>query len=129
MAVQSLVRALVGLSGLSAVMIGLLFWLRPLAVAGKLGLSGVGALGQASLRADLGGFFAGVGALTLLAAIRNRRDDLLAPLVMISLALAGRVLSLAVAGPSPDQIQPIIVEAVTLAILLLGRRTFGHASA
>ena len=126
---KTLVRGLVGFSGASAILIGMLFWLRPLAVAGKFGLSGIGALGQASLRADLGGFFAGVGALMLWAAVKDRRDLLLAPVLLICLALAGRGLSLVLTGPSPELVPPIVVEAVTLAILLLGHRTLASPQA
>ena len=126
---KTLVRGLVGFSGTSAILIGMLFWLRPLEVSGKFGLSGIGALGQASLRADLGGFFAGVGALMLWAAVKDRRDLLLAPVRLICLALAGRGLSLALTGPSPELVPPIVVEAVTLVILLLGRRTLASPQA
>ena len=54
-------RVLVGLAGLLFVFLGLQFWLNPAALAGKLGVSPVGELGLATIRADMAAFF-GVGA-------------------------------------------------------------------
>lgn len=124
---QKLTRTLVGAAGLLALLMAVGFWIRPVALAGKLGLQPMGDLGLASLRADLGGFFGAAGALALLAALRNRRDLLTAPLMLIGVALTGRFVSLAITGPSPALIQPMVVEAVLLAIMGLGYRTLGRA--
>lgn len=123
---QNLIRGLVGVMGLLALSMALFFWINPAQPAAKLGLEAVGSLGLASLRADLGGFFGAAGALALLGAIRNRADLLLAPLVMIGIALSGRVITLLLSGPSPALIPPMVVEAVLLVILVLGRRTFAR---
>ncbi len=126
---QNLIRGLVGVVGLLALTMALSFWIDPARPAARLGLEAVGSLGLASLRADLGGFFGAAGALALLAAIRNRADLLLAPLVMIGIALSGRVITLMISGPSPALIPPMVVEAVLLAILILGMRGLARPQA
>lgn len=123
---QNLIRGLVGVVGLLALAMALSFWIDPARPAAKLGLEAMGSLGLATIRADLGGFFGAAGALALLAAIRNRADLLLAPLVMIAIALSGRLITLLVSGPSPALIPPMVVEAVLLAILVLGRRVLAR---
>lgn len=124
---QKLMRALVGAAGLLGLLMALGFWIRPAELAGKLGFQPMGDLGLASVRADLGGFFGAVGGLALLAALRNRRNLLMAPLAMIGIALTGRLLSLALTGLSPPLVQPIVVEAVLLVIMVLGYRGLAKA--
>ena len=119
---QKLTRALVGAAGLLALLMAVGFWVRPVELAGKLGLQPIGDLGLATVRADLGGFFGAAGGFALLAALRNRGDLLIAPLLMIGIALTGRLLSLALTGLSAPLIQPIVVEAVLLVILVIGYR-------
>jgi hypothetical protein len=93
--------------------------------AAGLGLAGIGELGRASLRADVGGFFGGAGLMALIAAVRNDRRIVIAPAILIGLALAGRVFTLATEGAGPHVIQPMAIEAVLLILLLAGQRTFG----
>ncbi|PHY12595.1 hypothetical protein CSW58_11575 [Caulobacter sp. B11] len=118
---------MVGLVGLLAVLGAVQVWVAPAAFAGRLGLSAADSLGLATLRADLGGFFGVAGALALAAALRDRRSLLIAPLIALAIALVGRLVTLAIAGYSPNMLAPIIVEAVLLAILALGRRGLGHS--
>lgn len=120
-------RLMVGLVGLLAVLGAVQVWVAPAAFAGRLGLSAVDSLGLATLRADIGGFFGVAGALALAAALRDRRSLLIAPLIALAIALVGRLVTLAIAGYSPNMLAPIIVEAVLLAILALGRRGLGHS--
>ena len=120
-------RVMVGLVGLLAVLGAVQVWVAPAAFAGRLGLSAADSLGLATLRADLGGFFGVAGALALAAALRDRRSFLVAPLIALAIALVGRLVTLAIAGYSPNMLAPIIVEAVLLAILALGRRGLGHS--
>jgi hypothetical protein len=120
-------RLMVGLVGLLAVLGAVQVWVAPAAFAGRLGLSAVDSLGLATLRADIGGFFGVAGALALAAALRDRRSLLIAPLIALAIALVGRLVTLAIAGYSPNMLPPIIVEAVLLAILALGRRGLGHS--
>ena len=47
--------------------------------------------------------------------------------IALAIALVGRLVTLAIAGYSPNMLAPIIIEAVLLAILALGRRGLGHS--
>jgi hypothetical protein len=122
---QLIVRILVGLIGALAVLLALRIWIAPAAVGEMLGLVGMGGLGRATLRADVGGFFGAAGIMALAAAVRNDRRLLTAPLVIIGLALTGRVITRFVDGPTPAQVPPMIIEAVLVVILAGGRRILG----
>ena len=119
---QKLTRGLVGVAGLLALLMAAAFWIRPAELGAKLGLEPIGALGLASMRADLGGFFGAAGVFALLAAVRSRGDLLLVPITLLGIALSGRLLSLALTGFSPPLLQPIVVEAVLLVIMVMGYR-------
>jgi hypothetical protein len=123
-----IVRILVGLIGLAAVLLALRIWVAPAAVGEKLGLVGQGGLGLASLRADIAGFCGAAGLMARAAAVRDERRLLTAPLVMIALALSGRMVTAVVNGLDPAQVPPMAVEAGLVALLTLGRRTLGGAS-
>jgi hydrogenase/urease accessory protein HupE len=58
--------------------------------------------------------------------VRNDRKLLTAPLIMIGLALSGRILTLGLEGVTQPQIQPLVIEAVLLVLLAAGRRNLGN---
>ncbi len=120
-----IVRILVGLVGALAVLLALRIWMAPAAVAENLGLVGMGGLGRATLRADVGGFFGAAGIMALAGAIRDERRLLTAPLAMIGLALTGRVITQLTGGLTPAQVPPMMIEAVLVVILAGGRRLLG----
>lgn len=120
-------RIVVGLIGVAAVLLALRIWVAPAAVGAHLGVAGQGGLGLATLRADIAGFFGAAGALALAAAVRDDRRLLTAPLLMIALALSGRLATIVADGLDPLQVPPMVVEAVLLVLLALGRRTLGGA--
>ena len=122
---QTIIRGLVGLAGVLALLVAVQLLLHPGVVGLKLGLAPVSALGMATLRADVAGFFAVTGGLSLAAAWRNDRSLILAPLLLIGSALAGRCLNLAVQGVRPELIQPMVIEATLLVLLAFARRTLG----
>lgn len=115
-------RIVLGLAGLVFVVMGLAFWANPATPAARLGIEAANALGTSSLRADMAAFFGVAGGLTLLAAVRANARLLTAPLLMIAIALTGRVITVAVDGYTPDMMQPMVIEAVLLALLAAGRR-------
>jgi hypothetical protein len=118
-------RGLVGLAGLLALILALQFWLHPALPAARLGLSPIGDLGLATIRADMAGFFGAAGGLALFAAIRGEGRLLTAPLLMIAIALTGRVITVAVNGWSPELGQPMVIEAVLVVLFAAGRRLMG----
>jgi arylsulfatase A-like enzyme len=115
-------RLLLGISGLLALLIASRFWLAPADIARTFGLTPEGPLGLATLRADMAGFFAASGALTLTAAIRREARWLWPVILLLSLALAGRFLNLALGGGGKATLAPMLVEAVLIAITVLGLR-------
>lgn len=123
---RRLVQGLVGAVGILGLILAAMFLLRTEPMAARFGLQPLGPLGLASVRADLVGLFGAVGFLSLLAVVRNRGDLLLAPLILIGLALAGRSISLVMTGFSPDLVPPMVVEAVLLVILALGHRVLSR---
>jgi len=124
---KMIVRGLVGICGLLALLVAAAVWFNPETAAARLGLSAMDGLGVASLRADLGGFFAAAGALSLAGAIADKARLLTAPLILVAVALCGRALSAALSGFEASMAPPMIVEAVLLAILALGRRMLAPA--
>jgi uncharacterized membrane protein len=123
----TVLRVLVGGIGVLAVLLALRCWMAPEAFASELGIAPIGPLGLASLRADLGAFFGVVGVLALAAGIRARGELLLAPVLLVGVALAGRMLSIGLEGFSPDMMRPIVVEAVLLAVFGAGWRLLPRA--
>ncbi len=118
-------RTLVGVIGLLGCLVALAIWANPERPAGQFGLEAANALGIAALRADFAGFFGGVGVLALAAAIRGEARLLTAPLLLIGLALTGRAVTVALDGFTPAMAQPMVIEAVLLAVLGAGRRFIG----
>lgn len=120
-----ILRGLVGIVGVLAVLLALQFWLHPADPAARLGLSPLGNLGLSTIRADMAGFFGAAGVFALLAAIRNQGSWLNASLLMVAIALTGRVINLIVQGWSPELAQPMAVEAVLVVLFAAGRRWMG----
>ena len=122
---KTVLRLLVALIGVLALVLALRLWADPARTAAKLGLAGRGTLGAATLRADVAGFFGAAGVLAVAGGLRDDRRLLTAPALMIALALAGRLFTLAQAGVTPDQVPPTTLEAVLLVLLVAGRQALG----
>jgi len=122
---RTIIRGLVGIAGLLGLLVATRLLLAPEVTGLKLGLTPVGSLGLATIRADVASFFAVTGGLSLFAAWKNDRALILAPLLLIGAALAGRCLNLAVQGFSPELAPPMVIEAVLLVLLAFARRTLG----
>lgn len=112
-----ILRILVAIIGAVALLGVAQHWFSLDAVFAERGMQAVGDIGRANLRADVGGLFLGIGALTLFAAIRQHRGALIAAMVLLSATLVGRFVSIAIDGFSAPVAPPIIVEAVLIAIL------------
>ena len=123
---RTIVRGLVGVAGLLGLLVAARLLMQPEATGLKLGLTPVGSLGLATLRADVAGFFAVTGGLSLFAAWKNDRALVLAPLLLIGAALAGRFITLVAQGVSPELVPPMVIEATLLVLLAFARRTLGN---
>jgi hypothetical protein len=118
---NNILRLAVAATGLILLLIGVVAWVDPARVAGRLGIEAAGALGTATLRADLGAFFATAGGFALAAAVRRAPGLLTTPLLLIVLALAGRFLALAVTPFEMAMLPPMVAEAVMAAVFAAGR--------
>ena len=118
-------RILVGVIGALGLLIAAAIWAHPTESLTKLGLETIGGLGHSTGRADMGGFFGAAGGLALAAAIRGEARLLTAPLLLVAIALSGRILTLVLDGYSPDMAQPMGIEAGLIAAFAAGRRFVG----
>lgn len=122
---RQIIRVLVGVVGVLGMLLALAIWLDPARVAMRLGILGETSLGLSTLRADFAGFFGTAGFFAFAAAVRDDGRLVSAPLVMIAIALTGRVITVTHAGLAQDMIQPMVIEAVLLVLLAAGRRMLG----
>lgn len=121
---RTALRAIIGLVGIFNLAIGAGFLLAPARLAEVFFVSPVGTQGMATLRADFPGFFIGAAVFALVGAWTGQARALLVPMVILGLALFGRFVSIAFDGMADTAAQPMLAEAVMLAILGLGWRNF-----
>jgi hypothetical protein len=119
-------RVVIGLIGLFNIMIGLGFLLAPAQLAGQFFLSPIGIQGLATLRADFPGFFITGGVFAVMGAVKKDGAPLLVPLLLLTIAITGRAVSLLQDGVVPTAAAPMLAEAVMIAALLLARRSFAR---
>lgn len=118
-------RILVAIIGLIALLGVGQHWFDLYAVAAERGMQAIGDIGRANVRADVGGLFLGISALTLFAAIRQHQGAILAAALLLVATLFGRFVSIAIDGYSAPVAPPMIVEAILIAILLFIYRAWG----
>ncbi len=118
-------RILVAIIGLIALLGVGQHWFDLDAVAAERGMQAIGDIGRANIRADVGGLFLGISALTLFAAIRQHQGAILAAALLLVATLFGRFVSIAIDGYSAPVAPPMMVEAILIAILLFVYRAWG----
>lgn len=123
---KTIARIVLGLQGAAALFIAANVWLDPVRLGAELGVAPIGDLGLSTIRGDIGGFFAGAGVFMLLAAATAERRWLFAPLVFTGMALAGRTYAMLAIGMKPEFVQPMTIEAVTIAILIVAYTLLGR---
>ena len=123
MILQKVLRVLIGLTALLYITLALGFLLDPAQAAARLGIGAIAPLGMATLRGDFIGFFGTIGILALLGAVRDEARYYIAPLMLVGMTLAGRLITVAASGFDATIGPPMLVEAVTVALLLLGSRS------
>ncbi len=117
---QLVLRVLVGIAGLLGVLVAARMWLAPAEVAAQLGVAASSPLGLASIRADMGGFFGAGGLFALAAAIKGRGGMLLPSVVLVGLALTGRLVAVVINGFVPEMGAPMAIEAALLVLFVAG---------
>ncbi|HMT44109.1 MAG TPA: DUF4345 family protein [Chakrabartia sp.] len=120
-------RILVALAALFFLFMGVQFWFALDTAAQSFGLSPVGLIGRASIRADVGGLFIGGGLIMLHAAWKQCRMCAGAAATIVGVALLGRFITVALDGMPPGGVPPMVVEAVIIAILLWARSSWKRA--
>ncbi len=118
-------RILIGLVGLFNIFVGLSFLFNPAKMATDFALSPLGVQGMATMRADFPAFFLTGAIFALIGAWRMDPKPLLVPLMLLSVALFGRFVSIALDGTAPTTLPPMIAEAVMIACLSVAYRVFG----
>lgn len=113
-------RGFLALAGLLAIGLFGLVWFDQARFAAQLGPTAPTPLAAATLRADVGGFFATWAIGALLAAWRNDKQIALLPMLLLALAFAGRLYSYALTGDAAI-IQPMAIEAVLVVLIGLAR--------
>ena len=121
-------RALLFVGGLFFVLMGIGFLLDPVGSGADFGMAPQGVLGLASLRADMTAFFVVAGGCMIWGAWARKGDPLLVTAALMGIAIIGRLYTLIVDGPHDGWFVPIIVEAVTVIITLLGSRMLPHTA-
>lgn len=118
---QTLVRVLIGGTGLVLFLLGVLVFFDPVRVSAQFGLMPEGAVGLGTVRGDYAGFFMLGGGYAFYGALRNARQWLLVPLILLGCALAGRGVTALLSGTDAQSLRYMGVEGFSVALLLLGR--------
>ncbi len=114
-----------GLIGLLSLYSATLHWFNIEELVAERGLQAIGEIGRANLRADVGGIFLGIGLFAIIAAWQQSRIWLTATILLVSGALMGRFISVAIDGYSPRVGPPMVIEAIVIAILLFTYWSWG----
>jgi len=118
-------QLVIGLVGLLNIVMGMSFLFNPTKMAGEFALSPLGTQGMATMRADFPAFFLTGAVFSLIGAWRADRLALTVPLTLLTFALLGRFISIAIDGTAPTTIPPMIVEAAMIALLVLAYYAYG----
>lgn len=120
-------RALVLLSALASLIVALGLWFGMENLLPGMGIVttdiGGGLVGRATVRADMAGLFGGIGICAALGAIRGSRHWTNSALLLLTVAITGRLIGLAIDGAASVVIQPVMIEAATIGLLLWLRAT------
>lgn len=112
-----LFRILVALVGAGSILGTLQHWLALEKLPAERGIEALGMIGAANVRADIGGIFLGIAIFALAAAWTQSRHWLLSAIILVSAAVAGRLVSFIFDGATQRELFPLSIEIVTLAIL------------
>jgi len=111
-------RFVLALAAVAFAVLALGFWVAPEQIASQFGLAADGAAGLSSLRADLGGLFAGLALLCGVGVKINRRSWLAAAALLLVGIVCGRTIGWIVDGRSAAGMPELAVELVVLATLV-----------
>lgn len=121
-----LLRAAILLAGLFFVLIGVGFMLDPAGSAADFGVSPVGTMGLASLRADFTAFFLVAGGCMIWGAWKRNGDPLVISALLFGIAFVGRLVNLVAIGAYDGFWMPMAVEAAAVILSLAGSKVLPH---
>ena len=99
------------------------FLFAPVSTARGFGLTPLGPMGVAVLRADFTAFFVVGAAAMIVGALRGSGTMLLVAAALYAIALSGRIVTALLIGTQPGFWVPVAVEAVHVALLMSAWRT------
>lgn len=118
------VRILAGLLAAFFLVTGLGFWFSLDQTAASFAIRPENILGRASIRADFGALFFGVGVMSAMACWRKSRAYAYGALLLLAFAISGRIVSIVLDGVAPGGTEPMVVEALGIAILAWARHAW-----
>jgi Domain of unknown function (DUF4345) len=117
-------RILIGLLAALFLFMGLQFWFAQDQATQGFNLVTQDLLARASIRADFGVTFLGIGIMSAMAAWRKSAAYAWGAMLLMAIAFCGRLVSILLEGPAPGGTQPMVVEALGVAILFWGYRSW-----
>lgn len=121
-----ILTALIFVGGLFFLATGLNFLFNPASAAAGFGVSATSTTGLAAIRADMGAFFIVSSVCMMLGAWRRNGDLLLVAASFYAVALLGRLISMGMDGTQDGFWIPMVIEAVSVCVLLIGSRVLPH---
>jgi hypothetical protein len=119
-----IMRILVALTGLASFFGTASLWFNTDKSAESIGLAAASLAGRATVRADIGGIFAGIGLMCLIAAWRTSRTAATGALMLVFCTVSGRLITVMLDGTGPMTWPPIFVEITTITVLVAALVTF-----
>ena len=101
--------------------LGLGAFLTPARLGLSLGILPMDSAGYGAIRGDLGAFFLGIAALSLLGMRANRQTLLNVPIALLCVVVGGRIIAEFANGHSAANLRAMSVELALLAALIMGR--------
>jgi hypothetical protein len=118
--------ALAVIGGIVFVLIGVGFFLMPESTGASFALLPDGVAGLAAMRADMTAFFVVGGGCMIWGAWRRNGELLLVPTALFGIAFAGRLVTAAVDGVTPEFWLPMLMEGATVIVTGLASRHLPH---
>src|SRR3569833_2561931 len=109
---RNMARAVVALVGLFNLALGLGFLFNPAEAGLGCFVTSLGTQRMATMRADFTAFFVTGATFALIGAWRAWRTPLLVPLLLLGIAISGRVVSLIADDAPPKTFPPMVAEAM-----------------
>lgn len=100
-----------------SLIMGSLAFLSPDIIGGILGVSADNAVGRGTMTGDFGALFLTGGWACVLALVKGKSDWLLVPISLLGITFIGRLFDILSSGMGDGVLQPMIVEAVIVAML------------